>query len=133
MKQDVLEKAAEIDERANKIDTDVGKSIDALTKGYRNTRIFLIVQLVLIIGFGFVLYQSLSNKNDIARNRDIIKASCESTNDSRANNRLLWEYIQVRIDKIPATTPEEAKERTDFKNFVKQTFEPRNCSKVVEN
>lgn len=56
-------------------------------------------------------------------------ATCLLSNEARAKNRQLWDYIL----KIPPTQPQTEQQKVrvaEFRDFMNGTFAPRDCSKI---
>lgn len=58
-------------------------------------------------------------------------ASCATSNETRAEQRQLWQYI-FQISGTPKTTAEKAREQ-QFLAFVNTTFAPVNCAAVYKS
>lgn len=61
--------------------------------------------------------------------RDQQVATCESSNESRALNVRLWDYVLSFPPSRPRTQAQE-KQLELFKAFMRKTFAPRDCTKI---
>lgn len=103
--------------------------------GRRNRRLIwltivsLVFSVLLTVGLTVTAVR-LNDTNDKAdRNRERQISTCVSTNEARANNKRLWDYLL----KLPPTTPRtdaQVEQLAAFKAFVDQTFAPRDCTKI---
>lgn len=103
--------------------------------GRRNRRgiwvlgVSMAVDLALTVGVVISLAQS-SNASDKAsqvRTQQIV--TCQASNEARANNKKLWEYLLA----LPPTSPrteKQVRQIADFRAFVDKTFAPRDCTRI---
>lgn len=117
-------------------DSDLPKAVTILIKDAkkrkRNEKILavsVILDILLTIGFGFITIRTHRLAVQAETNRNSIVRTCQSSNEARANNKLLWDHI-IDITNKPPASPEETKGRIDFKAFIDKTFEQRDCSKL---
>lgn len=92
--------------------------------------ITVVFDVLLTIGFGYITVRTHQLANQSENNRVALTRNCETANDSRKNNRALWDYI-LAIPTPDAPTVDQQKNRTDFKAFVDKTFASRDCDAEV--
>lgn len=90
----------------------------------------VVFDVLLTIGFGYITLRTHELANQAENNRVALTRNCETANDSRKNNRALWDYI-LAIPTPNAPTVDQQKNRTDFKAFVDKTFAPRDCDAEI--
>jgi hypothetical protein len=103
--------------------------------GRRNRRMIwglvvsLLLDAVLTVVIATVAVQAnhASDRATQVRNQQI--STCLSTNEARALNIRLWEYV-LTIPPSQQRTEEQVKRIADFKVFLRKTFAPRDCSKI---
>lgn len=126
-----LEKKLEV----NPIDEQIATltAADSRRRGQvRLLAISLVLDLLLTIGFGFVTVRTNRLANQAENNRDSILRNCITANESRANNKKLWDYLFVQTASNPRT-PQQAEAIAEFRDFVNETFAPRDCHSEISN
>lgn len=56
-------------------------------------------------------------------------ATCLSSNEARAKNIQLWEFV-FKLTATPEQTPEQKARVAKFRAYLYDTFAPRDCSKI---
>jgi hypothetical protein len=90
----------------------------------------LLLDVFLTIGFGYVTIQTRELAAQAESNKVALVRNCETANDSRRNNLILWDYL-LALPTPPGSTLEQQKTRDGFKAFVEKTFAPRNCQAEI--
>lgn len=120
---------AEANEQAN-------SRLDAQsTYGQRNRHMIwgLVISLILDVALTFALVTvsirttHANDKATQAHNQQI--ATCQSSNEARAVNRQLWDYV-LSLPAARPRTAEQEKRIADFKGYVHRVFADRDCSKI---
>lgn len=93
--------------------------------------ISVILDILLTIGLAIVSYKTSELAHLAQSNRQAVLANCEVSNESRQNNRVLWDYALSLPPQQPLT-PEQQKVRADFKTFVNKTFAERDCQAEIK-
>ncbi len=126
---------AELDKKIES--TDLPNAVDTLLKDAKSRRrqikllaLTVAFDVLLTIGFGYITLKTHDIATKADSNSAAIVRSCESTNESRANNKKLWDYI-LALPPRTERTPAQTEQLADFQAFVDKTFAPRNCSTVV--
>lgn len=98
----------------------------------RNQRI-LALSIALDVFLTFALAGMSLVTHSIATKAETTQATllktCQVTNESRANNAVLWDYL-IDQSKNQPRTPDQQKFFDDFVELKKKTFAPRDCSQV---
>jgi hypothetical protein len=126
------------DELEKKLETsDLPKAVEVLFKDAKKRKrqlmiltISLILDILLTVGLTVVSLRTQQLAIKAENNKDAIYQSCEASNEGRANNRQLWEYI-LNLPPLEPPTPEREKRIADFRAFVDETFAPRDCDALV--
>jgi uncharacterized iron-regulated membrane protein len=133
-----------LEERDNALNEEIAKhpaeeSIEVLVKDARRrtrqlhiltaTVILVIIMLLGLAGVSYKLYQisKLAQSNKAA-----VVANCETANDSRQNNKALWDFVFALPPDQPPT-PEQAQRAAEFKGFVAKTFALRDCQAEINS
>jgi hypothetical protein len=103
--------------------------------GHRNRRmiwglvaaLFLIAVLTVAVAMVAVQADHASGKATQVRTQQI--SACVSSNEVRANNKRLWDYLFSLPPTKPRTTEQDTQIQ-NFRAFVNKTFAPRDCSKI---
>lgn len=127
---------AELEEKleVNPIDEQIAALARSDASRKRQVRwlaVSLALDVLLTIGFGYATLRANNAASKAETTQHSIVRNCETTNESRAKNREIWDYI-VQISERPNLTPEQQKTRDDFIMKLNDTFAPRDCSKVVQ-
>lgn len=120
--------------KENPIDTQIEALIKADSRRKIQVRLLaasLILDLFLTIAFGFITVQTRELAQRADDNKTALLRNCETANDSRRNNRLLWDYL-LAIPPAQVQTPEQQQTRAEFKKFVEKTFAPRDCASEIK-
>lgn len=136
MTKDVLERAKDLDARAEQTDTEVGKSIESLiATGKRNRQLInwviisIVFEALLSIAVIFTVVRTSQNSLRIEQTNNTILNNCRVGNEFRASEASLWDYIlSISPEKTP--TPDQEKRIAGFKAFLDKNFAPRDCSKL---
>lgn len=114
-------------------DSDLPDAVGALVKtaGQNRARIRLLaislaLDILLTLFVSGLTYKTSQLAHLAQSNKMAVVANCEVSNDSRRNNRVLWDYILAIPPTQPLTSTEEA-QRAQFKKLVNTTFAERNC------
>ena len=128
-----------LDERNDQLEADlegntIDKSIATLTKAAKRQKIQILV-LALSVALDLLLTVGLIGAyQKVETNTQAIKARCEQTNASRANNKELWTYL-LSVPPDPSRPPRTAGEQAALDAFAKKvdsTFAPTDCTKVLK-
>lgn len=113
------------------------ESIQVLVKdAHRSKRYFRILaisvalDIILSIGLAFFAYQTNQAVRVAQSSRAAIVANCETANDSRNKQLVLWGYVLSLTPQQPRTPEQEARV-DEFKEFVEKTFAPRDCQAEI--
>lgn len=131
------ERNAELDQALehNPIDEQIASLTRADLSRKRQVRwlaISLILDVLLTIGFGYTTIRANNAASKAESSTHAIIRNCETSNEARANNKKLWDYI-INLPPTQPPTSEQQKRIADFKKFIDMTFAPRDCSKAVDN
>lgn len=117
-------------------DTDLPNAVATLIKdAHRRKRqltvltISIILDLALTIGLGFVSIRTHNLAATAENNKQAILRNCQTSNEARANNKQLWDYL-LNLPTPNAPTLQQQQVRIQFGAYVDKTFAPRNCSKM---
>lgn len=108
----------------------VDEQIAILVRADRRRKWQLIALTILAIGLVIISARTFQLARLAQSNRQAVIASCEVSNEARANNRQLWDHLFSLSPQEPQT-PEQMKRIDDFKQFVKMTFAPRDCQAEI--
>lgn len=103
--------------------------------GRRNRRLIWATITSLVLGFAltialiFTVVQLNDTTAKADRNRERQISTCLSTNEARANNRKLWDFL-LKLPPNQEQTSQQRQQLEAFKSLVVQTFAPRDCSKI---
>lgn len=86
----------------------------------------VVLTLLMAIGLVFVSYKLYRITQLAQTNQNAVVANCETANDSRKNQLILWNYVFSVPARTPRT-PEQEQRNEDFKKFIAKTFAPRDC------
>lgn len=118
--------------------TDLPDAVNTLIRDARRRRrqfkllmVVILIDIILTVGLAMLTVKTHTIAAQSESNRDAIVAYCKSTNEARANNKLLWDHL-IDMSEDRKRTPEQQKVFDDFKAFVNKTYAPRDCSNVVE-
>lgn len=92
----------------------------------------VILDILLTFGLATVSYQTSQIARLAESNKNAVVANCEVSNDSRRNNKALWDYL-LALPPSETQTPAEAQQVNQFKSFVAKTFAERNCQAEISN
>lgn len=86
--------------------------------------------LSVFLAFGWQANHQLALRAE--SNHDAIVRSCETSNEARAKNKELWNYILSLPPSNDgnASTPDQQKRVNDFKAFLDDTFKIRDCKNI---
>lgn len=128
---------ADLDSRIS--DTDLPGAVDTLIRDARKRKRQMILltssvvfDLLLTVGLSVMSVQTHRLASRSESNKTAIIRTCESNNNSRANNKELWTYLLSQPPTEPVDPGRQAK-IDQFRAFVNKTFAPRDCKSVVEN
>lgn len=107
----------------------------ALVYGRRNRLMIwltiagLLLDIFVTVGliFSYAKANQASDQAEAVRRQQ--RDTCLSSNESRALNVKLWEYVLSAQPSTPRSSA-QAKQITDFRQFMRMTFAPRDCSKI---
>lgn len=113
------------------------KSIDVLVKDARRRARQLhiltgtvILTLLLGIGLSIVSYKLYHITKLAQSSQAAVVANCETANDSRRNQKQLWDFVFALPQLEPPTAEEQAR-AAQFKDFIAKTFALRDCQAEV--
>lgn len=116
--------------------TDLPKAVETLIKDAKRGRrrfvllaITVVFDVLLTFGFGYITIRTHNLASQAESNSAAIVRSCEVGNESRANNKKLWEYI-LGLPPTSAPSVERDQRIAEFKAFVDKTFAQRDCSNL---
>ncbi len=89
--------------------------------------ISIVLDILLTIGFGYLAIQSSTTASRAESNETALNARCVSTNEARAKNAKLWDYLVDQSQNQPRTL-EQQKFRDDFITLKNETFAPTVCN-----
>lgn len=114
------------------------KSIDILVKdAHRRKRqlhlltIFIALNILMSIVLSYVTWKTNQLASLAQSNRAALVANCETSNDSRKDNRALWDFVFALPALEPPTVEEQAR-AAQFKAFIAKTFAQRDCQAEIE-
>lgn len=104
----------------------------------RHNRWFVVIDIILTIGFAFATYVAVDASAAAGRNGVTIAQlhatqlnGCRAGNQTRAQEIGLWVHLAALGKPAPGETPKQIKasehEIAQFLAFVKSTFAPRDC------
>lgn len=103
--------------------------------GRRNRRMIwwlvvsLLFDVVLTAVIATVAVQANRASDQAAQVKSQQVSTCLASNEARANNKKLWDYVLAATPTKPRTEEQNEQVR-DFRAFVDKTFAPRDCSKI---
>lgn len=109
----------------------IDEQIAALVRAdrLRKWQIFALALMAALLAYGW--YQNRSLAIQAESNKDAIIRNCETSNESRKNQRDLWAYVISLTPEQPRT--ETQQNRTDeFQKFVDKTFAQRDCMAEIK-
>lgn len=132
---DTVARSDELDKKLEQV-PDIDKAVsDLITSGAQNRRLIrwvitsIVFEVVLTFAIGFVFVQTQFARANTISNKNALIASCNSGNEFRKSNLVLWQYI---LD-IPPETP-RTQQQTDktakFQEFLDKTFALRDCTRI---
>lgn len=131
-----------LDERNEELDKQlqvhpVEESVAVLMKDAKarklQVRILLvsvILDILLTVGLTVVSIKTSDVAHLAQSNREAVFANCQTSNDSRHNNRILWDYLLA----LPPEQPQSDQQKLQiakFKEFVATTFAERDCQAEI--
>lgn len=125
---------AELDKKIAK--TDLNEAVTTLVKDAKKRRrqlrwlaLSIVFDLLLTVGLGYLSVQTHRAASKAEDNHTALIRNCETSNEARANNKQLWDYL-LNLPTPNAPTLQQKEVRNQFSVFVGKTFSPRNCSKL---
>lgn len=91
--------------------------------------ISIFIELLLSVALAYGWSQNHKLAIQAESNHMAILRNCETSNEARANNKQLWDYLLTQTPSQPPTAEQE-KRIADFEAFVNKTFAPRDCSSL---
>lgn len=132
-----------LEERSDELDAQMAahpaeKSIAVLIRDAnrrkRQLRILtasIVFDIVLSIALGVVTFKT----NELAKlaqsNSDAVVANCEVSNESRRDEKALWDFVFALPVLEPPTAEEQAR-AAQFKAFINKTFAERDCQTEIK-
>lgn len=111
----------------------IDKQIAALTKSDSSRRrqirwlaLSLALDVMLTIGFGYTTLQAHYAAAKAETNQSALLRNCETSNEARRNNAVLWDFILKQPPQQPLSEKQQ-KVRSDFIDLKEKTFAPRDC------
>lgn len=92
--------------------------------------ISVIFDILLTLGLAAVSYKTNELAHLAQSNRQAVLANCEVSNNSRKDNRDLWDFAFALSPTQPLTDEQKAQQAV-FKQFVNKTFAERNCQAEI--
>lgn len=92
--------------------------------------ISVIFDILLTIGLATVSFKTSELAHLAQSNKQAVLANCQTANESRKNNRDLWEFAFSLPPNQPPT-PEQTQRIAEFKKFVAKTFAERDCQAEI--
>lgn len=134
MKGDPVLRSDKLDEKlANAPVDEAISTIIAYSKRSRTIikylSILTVLAIIIVIGIAYLFAETQANKSRLENNHNSLVAACESGNEFRRTNLLLWDYILSLPPREPRTDAEK-KKIAEFQAFVDKTFAPRDCSQI---
>jgi hypothetical protein len=135
------QRSQELDKKME--DNPIDESIDVLVRDAKRRRrqifwltISLMLDVLLTIGFGFLSVQTYNAATTAQHSQNAIVASCEAGNEFRVTEAALWNHILNLQPVITNLTPEQQAQRdktvAEFREYLKTTFAPRDCSNIIK-
>lgn len=118
---------AELEEKLVK--NPIDEQVATLVRADKRRKFQIAALAVLTIGLILLSIRTTQIAGQAESNRAAIVARCVATNEARAKNEKLWDYL-IEQGKNQPRTPEQ---QMFFDNFVKlktDTFAPTDCSKI---
>lgn len=131
-----------LDERSDDLDKrmaehPVEKTVKTLLEADRRNRlririltVSIILDIVLTVGVTVLSYHTNQLTHLAQSNREAVIANCETANESRANNKQLWDFA-FALPTTQTPTPEQQANLEKFKAKVNQTFAQRDCQAEI--
>lgn len=128
---------AEILEKADKLLTaveDLTTEVSQLTGRVNRNRVMVIALAVALVVMTITsTLAGLAFQRANATNSHALRNSCQSRNDARANNRLLWHDVLDAVFVAPPTASDAQRKNTEdlkirIQGFVDKNSEPIDCS-----
>lgn len=118
--------------------TDLSEAVATLVKDAHKRKkqvrllaVSICLDLLLTVGLGFISIETHGIATKSESNQAALLKSCETTNDARASNKVLWDYLlNLPTPNVPTLQQKEV--RDQFSTFVDKTFAPRDCSSVIQ-
>lgn len=92
----------------------------------------VILDILLTIGLATVSFKTSEVAHLAQSNKDAVIANCQTANESRRNNKALWDFAFTLTPDQPPT-PEQNERTAKFKEFVAKTFAQRDCQAETNN
>ena len=113
------------------------ESIETLVKDahrakrrFRILAISVILDIFLSLGLAYVTVRLAETTRLSQTNKAAVIANCETSNQSRKDNKALWDFAFTLTPTQPQT-PEQIKNTALFKEFVGKTFAQRDCQAEI--
>lgn len=117
-------------------DSDLTKAVEILIKDAKKRRrqvtiltISVILDIILTAGISYLSIRTHDLASKAESNHEAVVRSCYNSNEARANNSTLWDYLLAAQPKKPLSQ-EEMKFRDDFVKLKEETFKPRPCNEI---
>ena len=134
MKKSLEQRNKALDERLEK--NPISESIAVLEKAAKKQQrtnkllaLSIVFDIILSFGLTYGWHQNHQLASRAESNKSALIRSCETSNEARAKNREIWNYV-LEISNRPNQTPEQQKTRDDFIMKLDDTFAPRNCNEI---
>lgn len=128
-----------LDSRSDELDrklegrNTIEDNINALVKDAEQRRrqirlltLSIIVELIIVVGLVMLSIRTMDLAALGHSNKAALMQNCETANDSRKSQRKLWGYI-LAVPPSQPRSPEQELRVQEFKEFVDNTFAPRDC------
>lgn len=106
------------------------KDANKSKRRFRILTISVILDILLTIGLAYLSFKTSETAHLAQTNKAALIANCETANESRKNNRDLWEFA-FSLTPTQAQTDEQKAQNQKFKDFVAITFAQRDCRAEV--
>lgn len=110
----------------------IDNQIAVLVRADRRRKWQVLALTVIIAVLTVVAFKTFQLARLAQSNREAVVASCETSNEARKNNTILWDFILKQPSEKPLTA-EQQRVRNDFIDLKNKTFAPRDCQAEIDN
>lgn len=108
----------------------IDNQIEVLVRADRRRKWHLVALSIVTIGMIIVSFKTFQLVKLAQSNKDAVIASCETSNEARRNNTVLWDFILKQPPQKPLTK-EQQTVRNNFIDLKNKTFAPRDCQAEI--